>query len=176
LYRKLVREADGVFAVSEHFRSLLAASADFPETAVGVVPNPVPSAFFEQPLDEPRDLNELLYVGHRLESKGTPVLLEAFAIARMVRPDLRRLSWTILGAAAFGAIVGSFLNVCITRIPAGISIVAPASRCPKCGVGIKPYDNIPVLSWLILGGKCRNCHAAISSMYLFVRSSNSMGL
>jgi glycosyltransferase involved in cell wall biosynthesis len=89
LYRQLVREADGVFAVSEHFRSLLAASADFPETAVGVVPNPVPSAFFEQPLDEPRDMSELLYVGHRLESKGTPVLLEAFAIARMVRPELR---------------------------------------------------------------------------------------
>jgi glycogen(starch) synthase len=89
LYRQLVGEADRVFAVSEHFRSLLAASADFPETAVGVVPNPVPSAFFEQPLDEPRDMGELLYVGHRLESKGTPVLLEAFAIARMVRPDLR---------------------------------------------------------------------------------------
>lgn len=65
----------------------------------------------------------------------------------------------------FGLVIGSFLNVCITRIPAGISIVAPASRCPKCGVGIKPYDNIPVLSWLILGGKCRNCHTSISAMY-----------
>ena len=43
--------------------------------------------------------------------------------------------------------------------------MAPASRCLKCGVGIKPYDNIPVLSWLILGGKCRNCHTSISAMY-----------
>jgi glycogen(starch) synthase len=88
LYRHLVREADGVFAVSEHFRSLLAAGTALPDTALGVLPNPVPSAFFEQPLDQPRDMGELLYVGHRLEGKGTPVLLEAFAIARMVRPEL----------------------------------------------------------------------------------------
>jgi leader peptidase (prepilin peptidase)/N-methyltransferase len=65
----------------------------------------------------------------------------------------------------FGLIIGSFLNVCITRIPAGESIVSPGSRCPGCGSPIKPYDNIPVVSWLVLGGKCRNCHAAISSMY-----------
>jgi glycogen synthase len=88
LYRHLVREADGVFAVSEHFRSLLTAVMALPETALGVLPNAVPSAFFEQPLGEPRDMSELLYVGHRLESKGTAVLLEAFAIARRVRPEL----------------------------------------------------------------------------------------
>ena len=65
----------------------------------------------------------------------------------------------------FGLIIGSFLNVCITRIPAGESIVSPGSHCPGCSSPIKPYDNIPVVSWLVLGGKCRNCHAAISSMY-----------
>ena len=68
----------------------------------------------------------------------------------------------------FGIIIGSFLNVCITRIPEGISIVSPASRCPRCGEGIKPYDNIPVLGWFLLRGKCRGCHLAISPMYPLV--------
>jgi leader peptidase (prepilin peptidase) / N-methyltransferase len=65
----------------------------------------------------------------------------------------------------FGIAIGSFLNVCIVRIPEGISIVSPASRCPRCGRAIKPYDNIPVFGWLLLRGKCRNCHLPISSMY-----------
>ena len=72
---------------------------------------------------------------------------------------------TIAAFFLFGLVIGSFLNVCITRIPAGVSIVSPASRCPNCGAGIKPYDNIPVISWLVLGGKCRNCHTPISPMY-----------
>jgi leader peptidase (prepilin peptidase) / N-methyltransferase len=70
-----------------------------------------------------------------------------------------------LGVFLLGLIVGSFLNVCILRIPADKSIVLPASSCPKCGKPIAPYDNIPVLSWLFLGGKCRNCKAKISMMY-----------
>jgi leader peptidase (prepilin peptidase) / N-methyltransferase len=65
----------------------------------------------------------------------------------------------------FGLIVGSFLNVCITRIPEGLSIVSPGSRCPKCETPIKPYDNVPVLAWLWLRGKCRACGNPISSMY-----------
>src|ERR1700741_1300205 len=65
----------------------------------------------------------------------------------------------------FGLIIGSFLNVCITRIPDGLSIVSPGSRCPNCETPIKSYDNIPVLAWLWLGGKCRPCGAPISSMY-----------
>jgi leader peptidase (prepilin peptidase)/N-methyltransferase len=65
----------------------------------------------------------------------------------------------------FGLIIGSFLNVCIVRIPGGKSIVMPASACTKCGVPIKPYDNIPVLSYLLLGGKCRKCKTPISAMY-----------
>lgn len=65
----------------------------------------------------------------------------------------------------FGMVIGSFLNVCISRIPEGISIISPGSRCPRCEAPIKPYDNIPVLGWLLLRGKCRNCHLPISPMY-----------
>ena len=65
----------------------------------------------------------------------------------------------------FGAAVGSFLNVVIHRLPRELSIVFPSSACPKCGTEIKGYDNIPVLSWLILGGKCRKCKNPISARY-----------
>ena len=65
----------------------------------------------------------------------------------------------------FGAIVGSFLNVVIHRVPNEESIVFPNSNCPKCKTPIKGYDNIPILSWLILGGKCRSCKAPISIRY-----------
>lgn len=68
----------------------------------------------------------------------------------------------------FGLIIGSFLNVCILRIPERKSIVLPASACPKCGAPIRPYDNIPVLSYLLLGGKCRACKTKISAMYPLV--------
>jgi leader peptidase (prepilin peptidase) / N-methyltransferase len=68
----------------------------------------------------------------------------------------------------FGLIIGSFLNVCILRIPSGKSIVLPASACPKCGAAIRPYDNIPVLSYLLLGGKCRGCKTKISWLYPLV--------
>jgi leader peptidase (prepilin peptidase)/N-methyltransferase len=66
---------------------------------------------------------------------------------------------------AFGAAVGSFLNVVIHRVPNEKSIIFPNSACPKCNGQIKPYDNIPILSWLILGGKCRNCKNPISVRY-----------
>ena len=69
---------------------------------------------------------------------------------------------------AFGLIIGSFLNVCIVRIPDGKSIVLPPSACPKCGEPIRPYDNIPVISYLLLGGKCRSCKTGISPLYPFV--------
>jgi leader peptidase (prepilin peptidase) / N-methyltransferase len=65
----------------------------------------------------------------------------------------------------FGIVVGSFLNVCISRIPEGLSIVAPSSRCPRCLTPIKPYDNVPILGWLWLRGKCRSCALPISPMY-----------
>ena len=77
---------------------------------------------------------------------------------------------TLIGIFAFllGLIIGSFLNVCILRIPSGKSIIMPASACPKCGREIRPYDNIPVISYLLLGGKCRGCKAKISPMYPLV--------
>ncbi len=80
----------------------------------------------------------------------------------------------LIAGAVFvlGLLVGSFLNVCIVRIPAGKSIVLPASACPKCGAPIKPYDNIPVLSYLFLGGKCRGCRTKISPMYPTVELLN----
>ncbi len=68
----------------------------------------------------------------------------------------------------FGLIIGSFLNVCIVRIPEGKSIVAPASACPKCGAAVRPYDNIPVVSYLLLRGKCRSCKTKISPIYPLV--------
>jgi leader peptidase (prepilin peptidase) / N-methyltransferase len=68
----------------------------------------------------------------------------------------------------FGLIVGSFLNVCILRIPKAESIVLPASHCPVCNTAIKPYDNIPVLSWLVLRGQCRKCKTRISILYPIV--------
>jgi leader peptidase (prepilin peptidase) / N-methyltransferase len=77
---------------------------------------------------------------------------------------------TLIGvfAALFGLIIGSFLNVCIVRIPGRKSIVMPASACPKCGAAIRPWDNIPVISWVLLRGKCRACKAKISAMYPLV--------
>ncbi len=71
-------------------------------------------------------------------------------------------------------IVGSFLNVCITRIPEEISIVSPGSRCPQCGKPIKPYDNVPVFAWLWLRGKCRACGEPISAMYPLIELATGL--
>jgi len=74
-----------------------------------------------------------------------------------------------------GLCIGSFLNVVALRAFTGESIVLPASKCPKCGEKIKPYDNIPVLSYLILGGKCRNCKSPISIQYPIVELLTGLG-
>src|ERR1041385_784558 len=68
-------------------------------------------------------------------------------------------------AGIFGAIIGSFLNVVIHRVPHGKSIVFPNSSCPSCGAAIAFYDNIPVLSYILLGAKCRQCKEHISVRY-----------
>jgi leader peptidase (prepilin peptidase)/N-methyltransferase len=73
-------------------------------------------------------------------------------------------------AGILGAIVGSFLNVVTYRLPRHESLVSPASHCPKCGTPVKPYDNIPVLSWLLLRGHCRSCSAPISPRYPLVEA------
>ena len=72
--------------------------------------------------------------------------------------------WQVV-SIIFGAMVGSFLNVCIHRLPKEESIVRPGSHCPKCKTPIRFYDNIPLLSYLLLGGKCRHCKAPISIQY-----------
>jgi len=76
----------------------------------------------------------------------------------------------VLAAAIFvlGLCFGSFLNVCIYRLPMGISVVKPRSACPRCKHGIALYDNMPVLSWLILHGRCRYCKVRISPRYLII--------
>jgi len=74
----------------------------------------------------------------------------------------------------FGLIVGSFLNVCIYRIPRGLSIIIPSSRCPSCNTPIKPWDNIPIVSYILLGGKCRFCQAKISFRYPLVELLNAI--
>jgi len=74
-------------------------------------------------------------------------------------------SYVVILAAAVGSVLGSFLNVCIVRLPADESVVRPRSRCPQCGRSIAWYDNIPVLSWLVLRGKCRACGTSISLLY-----------
>ena len=68
----------------------------------------------------------------------------------------------------FGLAFGSFLNVCIHRLPQGLSVVRPRSACPQCHAPIRAWDNIPVVSWLLLGGRCRDCKAPISPRYVFV--------
>jgi len=73
-----------------------------------------------------------------------------------------------------GLLVGSFLNVVIARVPAGESVVRPRSRCPKCGTEIAERDNIPVLSWVLLGRKCRSCREPISVRYPLVEIGNAL--
>lgn len=75
----------------------------------------------------------------------------------------------------FGALVGSFLNVCIHRLPRHESVVWPSSHCPACAAPIAPYDNLPILSFLILGGRCRACRAPISLRYPAVEAANAAG-
>jgi leader peptidase (prepilin peptidase)/N-methyltransferase len=73
-----------------------------------------------------------------------------------------------VGFFCFGLIFGSFLNVCIYRLPRGLSVVSPRSACPACHTPIDAYDNIPVFSWLILGGRCRHCRVRITPRYAAV--------
>jgi leader peptidase (prepilin peptidase)/N-methyltransferase len=73
-----------------------------------------------------------------------------------------------LAAFVIGLLFGSFLNVCISRLPKGESIVRPRSRCPQCGTPIRWYDNIPILSWFILRGRCRSCNQHIPWRYPLV--------
>jgi leader peptidase (prepilin peptidase)/N-methyltransferase len=75
-------------------------------------------------------------------------------------------------ALAAGLVVGSFANVCIHRIPLGVSVVTPRSRCPRCQAPIGALENVPVLSYLALGGRCRSCREPISARYPLVEAAN----
>src|SRR3954452_19950620 len=77
-------------------------------------------------------------------------------------------------AFIFGLLTGSFLNVCICRMPSGESVVAPPSHCPSCSYKIRWYDNIPLISYLILRGKCRGCGCRISAQYPLVELLNAV--
>jgi leader peptidase (prepilin peptidase) / N-methyltransferase len=76
-----------------------------------------------------------------------------------------------LVAAAFGLCLGSFLNVCIHRLPRGLSVVRPRSACPVCAAMIAWHDNIPLVSWIALGGRCRSCRAAIALRYPMIEAA-----
>lgn len=83
-------------------------------------------------------------------------------------PKIRGMTLNYIFTFIFGTVIGSFLNVCILRLPQDQSIVRPRSHCPQCGTLIKAYDNIPILSYLILRGRCRSCKTPISILYPFV--------
>lgn len=78
-------------------------------------------------------------------------------------------SWFVLTAvAAYGLVIGSFLNVVVYRLPRDMSLVRPRSHCPHCGQLVRWFDNVPVLSWVVLRGRCRRCRARISVRYPLV--------
>ena len=79
-----------------------------------------------------------------------------------------------ISAFILGAVVGSFLNVCICRLPRDESVVSPPSHCPNCSCGIRWYDNIPLISYLLLQGKCRGCGTRISAQYPLVELLNGL--
>lgn len=102
-----------------------------------------------------------------------PLFLLAAAEIREPWPPLWAMEWAgpiLLGAWLFalGGAVGSFLNVVVYRLPRGMSLNHPASHCPKCGHAIRWRDNLPILGWLVLRGKCRDCKTEISPRYFYV--------
>ena len=82
-------------------------------------------------------------------------------------------AFEIIFAALMGAVVGSFLNVVIYRLPRHESLLTPGSHCTSCNAAVKPYDNVPVLAWLWLRGRCRACRAAISARYPLVEAATA---
>ncbi len=81
------------------------------------------------------------------------------------------LVFSTLLATVFGLVIGSFLNVVVYRVPNGMSVSHPASACPNCNSEIRAYDNVPVLSWFVLRGKCRDCRTPISGRYPIVEAA-----
>ena len=96
-------------------------------------------------------------------------MLGSFSLQEAIETPL----WPVV-ALALGLIVGSFANVCIHRLPLHQSVVAPRSRCPQCGAAISSWDNVPLLSYALLGGRCRRCRAPISIRYPLVEAANGI--
>lgn len=86
-------------------------------------------------------------------------------------PSLTAVLAVFVGA--FGLAIGSFLNVVVHRVPAGLSVVAPPSACPRCGNAIRGVDNVPVVSWVVLRGRCRSCSEPISKRYPIVEAATA---
>jgi len=80
----------------------------------------------------------------------------------------------VVFAAVWGAMLGSFLNVCVYRLPRNESVIAPRSRCPGCGTPIAWYDNVPLISWVLLGARCRHCGAPIAMQYVLVELAGAI--
>jgi leader peptidase (prepilin peptidase)/N-methyltransferase len=80
----------------------------------------------------------------------------------------------LVALLGFGLLIGSFLNVVIHRVPLGQSLLRPGSACPSCGQPVRVYDNIPVVSWLVLRGRCRDCDASISWRYPAVEAATGL--
>ncbi len=80
----------------------------------------------------------------------------------------------VVGATLFGLAVGSFLNVVIHRVPLHQSVVTPRSRCPSCGTSLRARDNVPLVSWVLLGGRCRHCAQPIPARYPLVEGATAV--
>src|SRR5207249_6030527 len=91
------------------------------------------------------------------------------AVAALAAPG-GTMTMSVLIAAVFGAVIGSFLNVCFHRLPRGASVVVPASACPRCGHELSWFENIPIVSWLVLRGRCRACRAPIGIRYPIIEA------
>jgi leader peptidase (prepilin peptidase)/N-methyltransferase len=92
----------------------------------------------------------------------------------MIPPAAAYGVFGVASAGVLGLLVGSFLNVLIHRLPREESIVRPGSHCPACGAPVRPFDNLPVVSWLLLRGRCRDCRARISPRYPAVELANGV--
>lgn len=101
---------------------------------------------------------------------GSTSVPPSLGLEELLSPPLFEVASLLLGL-----VVGSFANVCIHRIPRGTSVVTPPSRCPACGKLIRPWDNVPVVSYLLLRGRCRSCGARISPRYVAVEALNAFG-
>src|SRR5882724_9726120 len=80
----------------------------------------------------------------------------------------------VIGAACFGALIGSFLNVVLWRVPRGESVVSPGSHCPRCDTPLRAYELIPIASWVVLRGRCRTCRNTISIRYPLVELGTAL--